>query len=435
MIATVICVILLFVAISKYRQKQNVWPLFILTFYMSNGYLINLGDSIIKFQDFGLLQIVICCLIGWSRDGSFFSIRNRRGAAISASFIIFFIFELIYTYLNGYEVLGNIITTTRIYLYALVYFIFRDITETDIKNALKIIYKFSVFACLIFVIQFFTHIELTNSYISETNQYIGIYRMQSTPPYIALILLVLLFYLRNIRYRLFVILLILSVMFISQNRTPLITLLFQIIVFLVLAKDVKYKSQIILFCILLFPSFNSLMSSRSQEEKSAITTNANVLDYVGSGDYQALSEGNTFLFRIAMLLERLDYIISTPQYTLFGVGAMHESTAQKKFDFRVGTAGQGNDGLTYVNQLDSIDIVWSPILIRYGLIGLFFHLCILLWIIVKFFKRRNNMIMMLGFLSYLGGMVSSFSSGGMFLAGGIMTISLYLIAFDRQLEL
>ena len=42
---------------------------------------------------------------------------------------------------------------------------------------------------------------------------------------------------------------------------------------------------------------------------------------------------------------------------------------------------------------------------------------------------------MLGFLTYVSELAESFSSGGVFLLMGIMTIMGFLIAYDKQIEI
>ena len=141
------------------------------------------------------------------------------------------------------------------------------------------------------------------------------------------------------------------------------------------------------------------------------------------------------MFRIALIAERADYLLKNPNLLLQGVGAMHEDTAQKKFDFLVGTGGYDEVKHCDVkSQLDSIDVVWGPLLIRYGFLGLALHLFVVIWMIISFYKKRSNPIMMLGFLTYVAAIAQSFSSGGLFLLQGILTMMGFLIMYDRNIS-
>ena len=291
-----------------------------------------------------------------------------------------------------------------------------------------------ILACILFVTQYFTHLELTNSYVAETNILAGNYRMQSTPPFIDLILLTVLFYLRKMRGKWMVIVLLFGVFLISQNRTPIIALFLEIGLFILFARRTKYKLPIMIAAMVAFPFVNSLLSSRSSEEGGVSNMEVPVFTYISQGDFQGLASQSTFMFRIALIAERADYLLSNPEKMLFGVGPMHEDTAQKHFNFSIGTTNIDSNGQYRIGQLESIDTVWGPLLIRYGFLGLILHIAIVVWMIFAYYKRRENPIMMLGFLTYVAAFAQSFSSGGLFLLQGILTMMGFLIMYDRNIS-
>lgn len=433
MIATILNVVLLLYAFIQYNKGRYAWPLFILTFFASNAFIINIGEPVIKYTDFGLLLLFGCCVLGRLRDSSFFKIKKDSGAKIALFFVLFFIFELIYSYLFKIDTIGNILSVVRMYLYALTYFVFRKAPTKDLKKGIILIFKAVVLASSLFVIQYITHLPLTASYISETNLQEGNYRMQSTPPFTSLILLSLLFYVKKVHWRWGIMALIFVLMLISQNRTPLIALFLEIGMFVLFAKRVKHKFSVLIVALCAFPFLNSLLESRSSDENSVL--DISVLSYLGDGNYVGLARQNSFMFRIALIAERADYLLKKPNLLLQGVGAMHEDTAQKKFDFLVGTGGYDEVKHCDVkSQLDSIDVVWGPLLIRYGFLGLALHLFVVIWMIISFYKKRSNPIMMLGFLTYVAAIAQSFSSGGLFLLQGILTMMGFLIMYDRNIS-
>ncbi len=435
MIITIICAILLLYGLIQYDKGHYAKSLLILVFFASSAFIVNIGTPLLKYKDFGLLLLFGCCFIGYRKNSNFFKISSFSGAKISLAFLLFFLFEFLYAYLNNIDTIGNILAVIRDYLYALTYFVFRKAPAYELKKGVTLIFKSVILACFLFVLQYITHIPFTDSYISEGNLQSGNYRMQSVPPFISIFLLALLFYFRDIKHRWGLMLLFLSVLLISQNRTPLVALFLQIGLFVLLSRNAKYKIQILIIAMLAFPFVNSIFSSRSAEEDGVKITDVPVMSYISKGDYRGLAMQNTFMFRIALIAERFDYLISHPEKTLLGVGAMHEETAQKKFNFIVGTRGLGEDGNPIIGQLNSIDVVWGPLVIRYGFIGLIIHLIILIWIILNFYKKRKNPIIMLGFLTYIAELAQSFSSGRMFFLIGIMTMMGFLIAYDRKLEI
>lgn len=435
MIATIISICLLLAALIQYNKRKYACPLFVLIFFASNAFIINFGDTLLKFKDFGILLLLGCCFIGFQKNTSFFSTKKLRGAKISALFLIFFIFESLYAYLADIDTIGNILAVSRDYLYALTYFVFRKSPVEELQKGVRLIFKGVILACVFFVVQYFTHFQLVNTFISETNMLEGNYRMQSTPPFIDFILLTALFYLRKMRGRWLVIILVFGVFMISQNRTPMLALFMEAGLFVLFAKRTKYKIQILIAAMVAFPFVNTLLSSRSAEEGGTNNVEVPVFTYLSQGDYQGLALQSTFMFRIALIAERVDYLLSNPEELPFGVGPMHEDTAQKHFNFRIGTANLSSDGEVRIGQLDSIDTVWGPLLIRYGFVGLIIHVSVVIWMIFAYYKRRSNPIMMLGFLTYVAAFAQSFSAGGMFLVLGITTMMGFLIAYDKNIKL
>ena len=405
--------------------------MFILIFFASSAFIVNLGEAPVKYKDYGILLLFGCCCIGFLRNSSFFSIKGLSGAKISALFLTFFVFEFLYAYLTNVDTIGNILAVSRDYLYALTYFVFRKSPVEELKKGIRLIFKGVILACILFVTQYFTHLELTNSYVAETNILAGNYRMQSTPPFIDLILLTVLFYLRKMRGKWMVIVLLFGIFLISQNRTPIIALFLEIGLFILFARRTKYKLPIMIAAMVAFPFVNSLLSSRSSEEGGVSNMEVPVFTYISQGDFQGLASQSTFMFRIALIAERADYLISNPEKLLLGVGPMHEDTAQKHFNFRIGTANIDSHNQARISQLDSIDTVWGPILIRYGFIGLILHISAVIWMILAYYKKLENPIMMLGFLTYVAAIAQSFSAGGMFLLLGITTMMGFLIAYDK----
>lgn len=435
MIATIISICLLLAALIQYNKGKYAWPLFILIFFASNAFIINFGEAPIKFKDYGILLLLGCCFLGYLRNSSFFSIKGLSGAKISALFLTFFVFEFLYAYLTNVDTIGNILAVSRDYLYALTYFVFRKSPVEELHKGIRLIFKGVILACILFVIQYFSHIQLTSSFVSQANILAGNYRMQSTPPFMDLILLTVLFYLRKLKGRWLVIVLMFGIFLISQNRTPIIALFLEIGLFVLFAKRTKYKIPIMIAAMVAFPFVNSLLSSRSSEEGGTSNMDVPVFTYISQGDFQGLARQSSFMFRIALIAERADYLLSNPEKIFLGVGPMHEDTAQKHFNFRIGTTNIDSIGQYRIGQLDSIDTVWGPLLIRYGFLGLILHIAIVVWMIFAYYKRRENPIMMLGFLTYVAAFAQSFSAGGMFLLLGITTMMGFLIAYDKNIKL
>ena len=79
-------------------------------------------------------------------------------------------------------------------------------------------------------------------------------------------------------------------------------------------------------------------------------------------------------------MERAEYLNSHPGDALLGVGMIHEESNHNKFSFRLGTM---NSSFKYGRcMIESNDIAWCPILLRFGYIGVMLFFLYLLIIVM-----------------------------------------------------
>lgn len=429
---TIINIILFILAIKSYIHKKYVATIVAYSFFISNGFIINWGSSIIKPQDFGLLLLLICCVIGRKRDISFFSIKHSPFAFVVALFLLFFLTSFIYSYVLEVDSLKNILAVIRAYFSFAIYFVIRKVPYDKLIKSFMIIGKLVVLSSILFCMQYITHIPFLDTYIAETTEF---YRMQVTPPFLQVLFLFLLFYGQNIKKRYLILILIFCVMILSKNRTPIYALCLQVIIFIVFSQNAKHKIPIILLSIFAVPVITSMMESRDDGDGDNFLSLKETWTYVKGGDYESLSRVSTFMFRIALCAERADYIASHPENLILGVGAMHEESKNNKFMFKVGTNYTASDGSTYKGQLQTGDTSWGPIIIRYGLLGIIVTLGMLIYSICIFFKNRKNKVAMFGYIYILGILVMSISSASAFTYVSLFIYSLLFAVFERNKNL
>lgn len=112
--------------------------------------------------------------------------------------------------------------------------------------------------------------------------------------------------------------------------------------------------------------------------------------FSGSASLKSMDySNNTFTFRVAHLLERFDYVMSTPSRVFFGVGLLNESSAETaRLNFKVGLFDELHNR-TY--QIDTGDLVWSMLLLQAGLIGTILYV-VLMWKLLRFFQRSMKTV-------------------------------------------
>lgn len=125
--------------------------------------------------------------------------------------------------------------------------------------------------------------------------------------------------------------------------------------------------------------------------------------------YDGSSDGGTMTFRIAMMYERIDYMVNECNIfeDLFGLGLGHSEYKKvyKKYNFSIGTLmapEYRKMGLT-VSQLSSADFAWVGMLCQWGCLGALLFI-IIFWNMLKYFHRYRKEIwavVSVGYLAYL----------------------------------
>ena len=432
MIATLLNILLFCMAISSYATKKYVASVVILAFFTTNAFILNIGVPYVKYIDFGLLEIAICTIIGFYRFDKFFSISTFPGKLFIA-FFIFLIVVFLYSLIIHADSLSNIISVLRPYSYIFSYFILRVIPKEKLEKSVRIIFKLTLFACVCFILQYITHLEFVDTYIAEGSQ---TYRMQITPPFMIPFTLALLLFGDKIRWRYLLLLPLFVVFIIAQNRTAFVSIALLLIVYFAFANNTKHKFVIVLISFMAFPFISSMFNQRAENDNSNASSSLGEIESsISSADYASLSHESTFLFRVAMIAERLNYLNEHPSKSLLGIGAMHEMSSNNKLNFMVGTAYISKGGSIEKAQIQSNDTLWSSVILRFGYVGVTVFLLYLFLSTSYFFKKRQNNTAFLGFLLFLVDIVGSLSSGGAFSCVSILTHSLLFNFVEKNIKI
>lgn len=176
----------------------------------------------------------------------------------------------------------------------------------------------------------------------------------------------------------------------NQSRSSFVMIAIGMIAFFMAKKKMKYVLYIIGGVIFYQIFVASMFANRTKdsglstfdEVKMVLTNPAATFD-----NYMYEDNQGTFAFRIGMIVERAEYIVSNPQYLLFGVGDVTEQ--HNKHYFQLGTYSKE---LTYGrNMLSSVDTDWVSIVIRLGLVGTILYIVFIsIWLRKSFSVLRLN---------------------------------------------
>lgn len=426
MIVTILDIILLLLAIGKYLNRKYTIPIVVFAFFVTDGFIISFGGvtPVIKHLDFAFIQMIITSFIMRMKYSNFFSLKNDVVGKIIAIYLFFFLLEFIRTVVLNYDTLSYALADIRLWFIPFSYFMFRRIDLISFKQAGKYIIGFTLFSSLLFVLQYITHLPLINTFIGSEK----VYRMHITPAFIEIIVLFLLFSKEKIRYRYCYISLLVLVLFLSQNRTPIITLVILSLLNIVLYNKSKKGIIVLIFLVIAYPFFNTLMEKRADGQTSINDSRA--IEMITDMDYKNLQNESTFFFRIAIILERVEYLFSHPDKLLLGVGCIHEDSPKNRFNFITGTRRPNSMNRM---QLSSIDIMWCSPVIQFGILGVGLLIFVMISCCMMFYRSRKDMIMMVGFLVFLGFFIQSFSSNSLRFSYNLFFMAI-LMAYNRTLN-
>lgn len=382
------------------------------------GFSLVLGDSPIKEQDFLLVSLFIMLIIEYGRDKSFFSTKNDKlGKIVGICFLWTFII-FVGTVVLGVDSFYYAFKMYRPYFILIGYFLLRKMNTSNIEEYLKYIFVLSVLQGIFFYLQLVGVIGVLAGYgaIIENGESLEEHRFGNFPYFYSFFFLYTLFKGSAFDFKKLFWLIFWGMMpIIGQMRSQTILLVLSAVVYFIINRKSKYLIYIVFFALsfqfIITPMFQKRASEGdigTFEEISMVVNNMNNI----YDQYAVSHEGGTFAFRIAMLAERVMFVIDNPQYLLTGVGCIHENSQNQKFVFKLATY---SPKLKYgASMLSSADSAWIGVLMHFGIIG-----------VVLF------MTMYLSLIYYSIPMVRG-STNLTFIVYACMTISLFVSSFNGE---
>lgn len=354
----------------------------------------------IKRSDIALGVILLLLPFAYLNNKNIFSCKEDLLAQCVYIFMALYWVELIITLIIGHETLNNSLKVIRTSFFMWLFFLLRAIPLHAYKSFLKIALFITLLQSALFFLQF-ADIHLLFGE-RDVDAYTADYYITNMPPMTAFFLYfsLKLEYLKKTRYIVFAILLIL--IFSTFMRGTIIGVLIGLAFYAIFIGQNKKRIQTIIIILLITPIALKFINEKS--EVSGGFKGLEEIEHTFSqwNNMTNLSEKDgTFSFRMAMLYERYAWLEEHPKYLLTGVGTMHEDSHRtlQMFDFILGT----NNEKRYYGQtiIESGDIAWVPVILRYGLIGILIHLMLIIILFYKTWKRKDILVMLSPYMVYL----------------------------------
>lgn len=346
------------------------------------------------------VNIVLFLMLLLTRKISF---RKRQRDIFSIYifiYILFYLIELTITVITNNETLLMALKVIRVPFVFLSYYLMRLIPLKSFKRFLKIGLLITLFQGLLFYLQF-AGIFLMKGCDEERILKFGFKSALNIPT----LSIFYLFYVLKSKYvkhwRYPILFFLLGIVFLTYVRTNILAILIAMFVYLLMNNDRKKRRSLLFITIISIPLAINFISTKSSATSSSLRDDVRWL-VQNRGDYSQIdASAGSFTFRMGILAERWDYLLSHPQYLLTGVGTIHEDSpyCYKRFNFMLGTRNE--ERYNEYCLIESGDIAWSPVLLRYGLTGIVLHVALFVLVFSICRKRRDLLMIIIPLYIYL----------------------------------
>lgn len=401
-------------AVYAYLSKQYVKFIVALFFIVSGGSgFFPIVDF--KEQDFGIATILILLV-------SIIRSLNVKDDVIGKRIlwlILYVGFICLSTSLLDIEGFKFTLLLFRADLFLLSYFVFKQIPFKDIKSAFRVLRILTIITGIFFYLQFLG----INGILRDSDINAGFMNLKIARYNYPLLTQVMFFYYlfekNSKKHRILWILFFAGMIVGSMGRGYMITTVLTVLIYLMVSKRIwQYRKLVISGAIVLAAAIPIITYQLSNQirARANVLRELNMSKRIIEGDVSILNYDNgviynegTGAFRALMIREKMTYLFENPWRTVFGVGAIHESSpAIKKFNFIFGTTTLVN-GRPMQHQIDTLDVAFLAHIMRYGLVflvlyGLFLVSCL------KQFYHQHDIIFLSAFLLLLSKILWAFGS-------------------------
>lgn len=192
----------------------------------------------------------------------------------------------------------------------------------------------------------------------------------------------------------------------SQHRNLLLSILCCYALHLFLSKKVK-PARLLLYAGIVVLAFNivkTLPQSRFSEGFKDLSGAAMSVSPITLNALEA-NELSTTEFRWYLFVERLQYVLANPVTTWLGIGLLTEDSRQTRLlRFNIGLPDDNNG----VKQVDTGDIIWSVMILQFGIAGIVFFILYYLAFLIKFLAFKTEPVVQIGILFIVVLFITSF---------------------------
>ena len=421
-----VCTLILFYGIAQYYNGRKGRGAFVFFFFLTEGFhFLNLSWCPVKYADFAVVYLMAVALLNIQKGNTKFFKPQIKIYKVVTVIGLYITLEFVRTIVLKEEILSFALSNYRTYIPFFSFWLVQELKEWEIKRLLKQIASITIVSTVFFDLQPLLDIKiLQHANVSET-------RFRNIPYLAYFFMLLATIRLDFNRWKsVALVLVFLIAIVLTQHRAIMMAYVFCVGLYLLMTKKGGRFVQYGMIGLVFFLFAGERILSRFEKDGAQNST-LNDIQAVMNLDYQSAvyneyeNEGGTLSFRILLLMERVDYMVNNPRYTVFGIGTRHEDSprTQQQFDFFLGSHRSSNDTK---GQISSGDLAWVKPLMRFGFFGIVLFLY-MSWVVIKYLygRRKDSNMAMSAFLFYLFLIIISFKNDHLY--GNMQMFFVYLL--------
>ena len=277
----------------------------------------------------------------------------------------------------------------------------------------KPIIWFSIIGAIAYYLQFVGISLITgrvdiDAFGTDMNRYMNV------PPFSYIVLIFLFYSGENIPQRYLLFIMFVPMIFLPLSRGFILAFIAANAIYLiVIKKDWDTIGKFILPTFIIVLLFLPLLVDRFSGSHASMgfVSEIQMIHNLSSSEQYNMGDGDTFLFRYALFMERLEYLIDNPKVLFLGIGSIYESeNLTSVFNFRIGSAAVNYGEFAYSRQIETTDLSFISHWIRYGIMYMVFVISFIFLSIKRYLNHSNSIYGVLGLVIIVSDVLQCFVS-------------------------
>jgi hypothetical protein len=435
---------LVIIAILLYIRNYKVSALILFFFFLTSGFNL-VPEEITKFfflskgSDYALLILLGILAI----DTAYYKgyLKSDEFTKLLIPFGIFLIICILYSkFIIGVAVV-DIIRTCRFVFFWAAWFVFRSMQAEQLILLLKSLFYVTVCCSVLYVLQIVFDQTILNETVVYDVEVFGILfpRYYNQPDMLHFFVLMAVFCNPTkglARYVTSAILILAMIGAFHRSHISFFCIAVLIGFLLQLPRSRRIKiiaiSSVFVFGAVLFEGYRFVHSKTFHDIKLVLSGEFVEVAIDLEMGLEELQE-STFTYRMAHFFERSMYLQNNPKAMLFGVGLMPEDSPKTDvmFDFNIGIEKETSGRIT---QLDSPDISYSGLILRFGYLGTLLFLIPVFALMLFFYRHKENKYALFSFAYLAMDFGTSFFSSNFMLPITFLLPMISYMVVNKQIK-